>query len=305
MGLEKQLDYFNDWRGKMARPERHDVDYFPFFAKRGKTLNILQSKFGLEGIGFFTNLMRFLALTPDHYYCIKDETDKLNFFAEIGISDEDKGNAMIELMVKTGKLDKELWEKHQVIACQAFLDSIEDAYKKRGNKIITIEQIKARFEENESSGVSTSVNPEKVSENTHTAGFTVENEDNNPQRILKDTKVKESKEKNINSDPQKLFLDIWQHTPNVFNSLGRIEQPKEWVNFWEKSNTTCEQVKVAMDNFIADVGSRTIERRFIPATPDRFVLKGWITKCQERFMPKATSPPSDSVQSYQKQKKSL
>jgi hypothetical protein len=72
----------------MARPERHDVDYFPFFAKRGKTLNILQSKYGLEGIGFFTNLMRFLALTPDHYYCIKEEYDKLKFFAETGINDE-------------------------------------------------------------------------------------------------------------------------------------------------------------------------------------------------------------------------
>jgi len=93
------------------------------------------------------------------------------------------------------------------------------------------------------------------------------------------------------SDPKKLFLHIWQHTPDVFNSLGRIEQPKEWDNFWEKSNTTCVQVKTAMDNFIADVGSKAIERRFIPATPDRFVLKGWIIKCQERFLPKGTSPP--------------
>jgi len=85
----------------MGRPQKHDVDYFPFFAKRGKTLNILQSKYGLEGIGFFTNLLRFLALTPDHYYCMQEEHDRLNFFAEIGIQDEEKGLAMIELMVKT------------------------------------------------------------------------------------------------------------------------------------------------------------------------------------------------------------
>ena len=114
----------------MARPERHDVDYFPFFAKRGKTLNILQSKFGLEGIGFFTNLMRFLSLTPDHYYCLKSDYDRLNFFAEIGLTDEDRGLAMIELMVKTGKLDKELWEIHSVIKCQFLIDSLEYIKKK-------------------------------------------------------------------------------------------------------------------------------------------------------------------------------
>jgi hypothetical protein len=128
-----------------GRPEKHDVDYFPFFAKRGRTLNILQSKYGLEGIGFFTNLMRFLALTPDHHYCIKDETDRMNFFAEIGIQDESRGLEMVELMAKTEKLDRELWEKQRVIASEAFLKSLEEAYKYRNNQIITIDEIKEKF----------------------------------------------------------------------------------------------------------------------------------------------------------------
>jgi hypothetical protein len=145
----------------MARPERHDVDYFPFFAKRGKTLNILQSKYGLEGIGFFTNLMRFLALTPDHYYCIKEEYDKLNFFAEIGI-EEEKGIAMIELMVKTGKLDRMLWEAHKVIACEMFLESLDEAYKKRINQIITIDEIRAIFETGGENPADTGVDQQNV-----------------------------------------------------------------------------------------------------------------------------------------------
>jgi hypothetical protein len=131
--------------GTMGRPEKHDVDYFPFFAKRGKTLNILQSKYGLEGIGFFTNLMRFLALTPDHHYCIKDETDRMNFFAEIGIQDESRGLDMIELMVKTEKLDKGLWEDHKVIVSEAFLESLNPAYEKRNNKVITIDEIRNNY----------------------------------------------------------------------------------------------------------------------------------------------------------------
>jgi hypothetical protein len=130
----------------MGRQEKHSVDYFPFFVKRGKTLNILQNKYGLEGIGFFTNLMRFLAETPDHYYCIKEEYDKLNLFSEIGIKDDEKGLDMIDLMVRTGKLDEALWKNHKVIVCEAFIESLEEAYKRRSNKIVTIEEIREIFE---------------------------------------------------------------------------------------------------------------------------------------------------------------
>lgn len=93
------------------------------------------------------------------------------------------------------------------------------------------------------------------------------------------------------TDPKKLFLNIWQHTPDVFNALARIESPKEWENFWRKSNISLGQVKTAMNNIIEDVKSGVIELRYVPSTPDRFVLKGWITKCQKRFQNK-TTPPS-------------
>ena len=182
----------------MARPERHDVDYFPFFAKRGKTLNILQAKYGLEGIGFFTNLMRFLALTPDHFYCIAEESDRLNFYAEIGI-EEEKGTAMIELMVKTEKLNKKLWEEHKVIACDAFLKSLEEAYRKRSNQIITIEKIMSIFEEGKASGVNSAVNPHNSAVNPTEHDFNGVYGADNPQRKVKKSKVKKSKENNSGS----------------------------------------------------------------------------------------------------------
>jgi len=106
-----------------------EIDYFPFFVKEGKTLNILQHKYGLEGVGFFTNLLIFLFHAPNHIYSIKEEINRLNFMAEIGI-EESKGIAMIELMVMTGKLDKKLWEENKTIKCQDFIDSLEYIYKK-------------------------------------------------------------------------------------------------------------------------------------------------------------------------------
>jgi hypothetical protein len=174
----------------MGRPEKHDVDYFPFFVKRGRTLNILQSQYGLEGIGFFTNLMRFISQTPDHYYCINNDPDRLNFFAEIGMTDQDKGIAMIELMVKTGKLDKQLWENHKVIACESFLESLKPAYEKRNNKVITINEIRAIFEKGGRKPVSDTGNPEKSDSDGVSGG-------SYPQRKEKKSKVKKSK---VNSE---------------------------------------------------------------------------------------------------------
>jgi hypothetical protein len=98
------------------------------------------------------------------------------------------------------------------------------------------------------------------------------------------------------TDPKKLFLYFWQHTPDVFNSTARIESPKDFDHFWETSNTTCDQVKIGLNNFILDARSGAIEPRYIPSMPDRFVLKGWILKCQKRFRkePKTAPPPSTS-----------
>jgi len=290
----------------MARPERRDVDYFPFFVKRGKTLNILQSKYGLEGIGFFTNLMRFLSLTPDHHCCIEDECERMNFFAEIGMQDESKGIEMIELMVKTEKLDKDLWENHKVIVCPVFILSIEDAYERRSNNIITIEAIRAKFQ-NPSSGV---IVPENT-ENTDVSGVIVpENDtetpqtdqkyDNNPQSKVKKSKVKESK---VNSekviDPQKNlpehFLHRWQKTPDVFNCLARLKRPLDWQAFWEQSTMTLKEIDLALDNYIQGVRTGAIERKYIPSSPDGFVLNGHLARSIDPYKKSGQRIANDNV----------
>jgi len=163
----------------LARPERHDCDYFPFYAKRGKTLNILQAKYGLEGIGFFTNLMRFLTLQPDHYYHIKTDLDSMNLFAEIGVIDDIKGTEILNLLALTGKIDADLWE-NKVIVSEDLLKSLESAYSRRTNKIITINKIKSKCTTETSLEVSKCTTETKKNSNFN---------DNNPQTKLKESKV--------------------------------------------------------------------------------------------------------------------
>jgi hypothetical protein len=178
----------------MARPERHDVDYFPFYVKEGKTLFILESKYGLQGIGFFTNLMRFLYKQPDHYICIKEESDRLYFFAQIHCQ-EDIGLDMINLMAKTGKIDLDLWEKNKVIASEDLLNSLLDAYKNRKNEIIKIDEIRVSYPDNP---VSYPDNPITYPDNTQTK--------------LKKTKLKETKQSafDISTLPFFISKETWE-----------------------------------------------------------------------------------------------
>ena len=159
----------------MARPERKNADYFPFYAKDGRTLFILEGKYRCKGTGFFTNVMRFLTLQDDHYFCISDETDQMYFLSKCHC-DEDVGIDMLKIMVKTGKLDMDLWDQCKIIACQDLLDSLKDAYRKRSNNIITMDEIRVNAGVLEVSG---GRNPRK-------GGI-------NPQRKGKEKKGKEKK----------------------------------------------------------------------------------------------------------------
>jgi len=165
----------------MARPESRTVEYFPFYVKDGDTLFLLENKYGCEGLGFFTGVLRFLSQAPDHHYCIKDEVKKMRFFATIKI-DIEKGMEMLNMMSVTGKINKVLWDGNRVIVSEDFLHSINDAYKKRVNDIITIDEIFKLYEL-----------PEEVielpePETTRNDEFS----DRNPQRKGKERKAKET-----------------------------------------------------------------------------------------------------------------
>ena len=87
----------------------------------------------------------------------------------------------------------------------------------------------------------------------------------------------------FSDDPQKLFLHIWQHTPDVFNALARIKSPDEWSHFWATAPPTCEEVRTVMRNVIDDVKSGDVHPRFIANSPDGFALNGGFVRHRKRF----------------------
>jgi hypothetical protein len=103
------------------------------------------------------------------------------------------------------------------------------------------------------------------------------------------------------------FIQRWQQNANVFNCLARLKRPADWNAFWEQNTMTLEQINLAIDNFIEGVKSGAIERRFIPASPDGFVLNGWITRSLDQFKKQGQaqgqriandSAPDDDISKY-------
>lgn len=91
------------------------------------------------------------------------------------------------------------------------------------------------------------------------------------------------------SEEQKLFLKLWHSTKDkdgicIFQVTAAIENPKDWKRYWAESKPTKEQIEKAFANFADGINSGAIQRRFIPATPDRFVLKGGISRYQEPIL---------------------
>jgi len=79
------------------------------------------------------------------------------------------------------------------------------------------------------------------------------------------------------------FLRVWQQNSDVFNFTAKIKNQKDWDAFWKACTYSENDIDNRMGNYISGVKSRDIERRFIPASPDSFVLGGWLQKSAEPF----------------------
>ena len=118
----------------MARPERNTVDYFPFYCDEGEKMFYIEQTYGNDGFATFIKILRELSKKDYHYLNLQDEPSKMFLSAKCKVSKEVL-ISIINDLVNFGKFDAELWD-NSIIWCQDFIDSIQDAYKKRNNKCI-------------------------------------------------------------------------------------------------------------------------------------------------------------------------
>lgn len=212
----------------MARPEKNTVDYFPFICSEGKKMYYLEETYGNDGFATFLKILRELANTEYHYLDLSKNTTKMFLSAKCKVAKETLENIINDL-VELGKFDKDLWEEFEVIWCQDFINSIQDAYKKRSNECIDKKGLRVLIE-----GLR---NPKPI--NGKSEGSV------KPQTILEYTKEKKKRECTRaleflkNEYPERFETDF------LMKYKSKIKNPKK---FAEDFNDTVESEKREFDD---------------------------------------------------------
>lgn len=155
----------------MARPERNNVDYFPFYCEEGKKMYYLEETYGNDGFAVFVKILRELAKADFHYLNLSKRNTKMFLAAKCKVNLQTL-ETIINDLVDLEKFNKVLWDESSVIWCQDFIDSIQDAYSRRNNNCITFDGLCSHL---------ISLGIHKPPKSTSTVG-------SKPQSILKDIK---------------------------------------------------------------------------------------------------------------------
>ena len=139
----------------MARNRKQTVDYYPHYVDHGKTVYILEERYGNDGYALWFKLLERLGATDGHCIDFNDGAE-WEFFVSKTHAEEDKCTEMMDMLAKLGAIDRELWKKRYVW-CQNFVDGLSVVYQKRHTEI----PAKPNFC-NENIGIATISEPETI-----------------------------------------------------------------------------------------------------------------------------------------------
>lgn len=204
----------------MARPERNNVDYFPFICEEGKKMYYIEETYGNDGFASFVKILRELAKTDNHYLDLSKTSTLMFLSAKCKVTKEVLG-CIINDLVDLGKFDSVLWKENSIIWCQDFIDSIQDAYFKRKNKCITYE------------GLLLLLSSKGVRKQSKLSNITTVN----TQSKEEDSKVKKIKEKNTPiPDYPEFLLYAKEKEPKINEADLKLKYDSWVVNDWKDGN---------------------------------------------------------------------
>ncbi len=231
----------------MARPERNNIDYFPFICEEGNKMFYIEETYGNDGFATFVKLLRELAKTNYHYLDLSKPTTLMFLSAKCKVS-KDVLLAIVNDLVEVGKFDKALWNENKVIWCQYFIDNIQDAYIKRKNKCITYDGLLLLL-------ISLGVRKQSKSKTTVP---------DNTQSIVEYIKVEETKEEenkinNILLEKEPKQKPLKTTSFNFKKKLVDYGFDEKLVSDWMAVRKTkkATNTETAFDSFIKEIESRS------------------------------------------------
>jgi len=122
-----------------GRKDKNTVDYFPHYCKPGKTMYILESKFGNDGYAVWFKLLELFGITENHYIDCRESTD-WEFIQAKMLVEEARLIKIIDTLANIGAINGDLWGK-RVLWSENFVKNIDDAYSRRKLKPHYYEEI--------------------------------------------------------------------------------------------------------------------------------------------------------------------
>lgn len=114
----------------VGRMRKQTADFFPHFAYKGRTLTVLESKWGCEGYTFWFKLLELLCVSEGHCYDCSNPTN-MGYLAIMAMTSEETALKILNLLADMGKIDTELWKYGKLIWCQSLVDRLIPLYAKR------------------------------------------------------------------------------------------------------------------------------------------------------------------------------
>lgn len=117
-----------------GRNNKNTVDYFPHYVVSGKTMFVLESKYGHTGYAVWFKTLEMLGSNDNHYIDLRAEDDLLFVLSKFNLSEEEL-REMYNLLSKLGAIDSFLWSK-DIVYSENFVSNISDAYKRRSGNCL-------------------------------------------------------------------------------------------------------------------------------------------------------------------------
>ena len=112
-----------------GRKDKNIVDYFPHYCVSGKTLFIIENKYGNDGYAAWFKILELLGSSENHFIDCRDVSDLEFFQAKMKI-ESNKLNEILNCLSNLNAIHKELWE-NKIIWSLNFVKNISDAYLRR------------------------------------------------------------------------------------------------------------------------------------------------------------------------------
>ena len=113
----------------MTRPRKGTVDFFPHVVRHGKTMTIIEQRFGNDGYAVWFKTLEMLGDTDGHALDLNDELSWEFFVTKMRVSGE-KTLEILGLLSRLGAIDPELWSE-KIIWSQNFVSNLAEVYSKR------------------------------------------------------------------------------------------------------------------------------------------------------------------------------